>query len=125
LCTDRRSLRSFRTRRSSDLVELMLEYSDNVIAEVLAREVALARGLPGSFTGAATALEQALVELGLPMGDPATGEVTLADGSGLSRKNLLTADLLTALLRRAATATPDDPLAGVVAGLPVAGWSGT
>ena len=44
--------------------------------------------------------------------------------SGLSRKNLLTADLLTAL-RRAATATPDDPLAGVVAGLPVAGWSGT
>lgn len=107
------------------LVELMLEYSDNVIAEVLAREVALARGLPGSFTGAATALEQALVELGLPMGDPATGEVTLADGSGLSRKNLLTADLLTALLRRAATATPDDPLAGVVAGLPVAGWSGT
>ncbi|MFS8499776.1 MAG: D-alanyl-D-alanine carboxypeptidase, partial [Micromonosporaceae bacterium] len=46
----------------------------------------------------------------------------LADGSGLSRRNRLSAALLTDLLT---TALERPELAGVVSGLPVAGWSGT
>lgn len=102
------------------LVELMLEASDNVIAEVLARQVALARNQPASFDGASAAMREVLAELGLTVEGS-----QLADGSGLSRANQLTADLLTGLLQRAAVADPSDPLAGISTGLPVAGWSGT
>jgi D-alanyl-D-alanine carboxypeptidase/D-alanyl-D-alanine-endopeptidase (penicillin-binding protein 4) len=100
------------------LVEIMLADSDNVIAEVLARQVAVARGEPASFEGASVAMAETLEEeLGL-----AGAEFT--DGSGLSRGNQLTATLLTDLL--AAAVGPDHPdLAGVVTGLAVAGWSGT
>ncbi|MGH3646406.1 MAG: D-alanyl-D-alanine carboxypeptidase, partial [Micromonosporaceae bacterium] len=53
-----------------------------------------------------------------------TEPITLADGSGLSRRNQLTAGLLTSLLVLAADdAHPE--LAGVFTGLAVAGYSGT
>lgn len=101
------------------LVEFMLTTSDNTVAEALARQVALARGEPASFAGAAAAMAGVLAELDLPPGDS-----TLADGSGLSRANRLTATLLTELLASAGTG-PERPHAGVFAALPVAGWSGT
>lgn len=102
------------------LVELMLTGSDNTIAEVLARHVALAEGEPASFTGAAAAMTTVLRrDLGLELG----GGVVIADGSGLSRDNQLTAGLLTGLL--AVVAAPESDLSGVFAGLPVAGWTGT
>jgi D-alanyl-D-alanine carboxypeptidase/D-alanyl-D-alanine-endopeptidase (penicillin-binding protein 4) len=110
------------------LVEIMLASSDNVVAEALARQVALARGEPASFEGAAVAMAETLEkELGL-------GEAELADGSGLSRDNLVTATLLTDLLAMAvgsgsaqarAAGSAETQLAGVVTGLAVAGWSGT
>lgn len=101
------------------LVEIMLLDSDNMIAEALARQVALARGEPGSFEGGADAMRKVLAELGLPV----TG-VELADGSGLSRRNKIPASLLTALLGLAAS--PEHPeLSGIFPGLPVAAWSGT
>ena len=57
--------------------------------------------------------------LGLP-----ADEITLSDGSGLSRRNRISPSLLTDLIRLAAS--PDHPeLAGVFGGLPVGGWSGT
>jgi serine-type D-Ala-D-Ala carboxypeptidase/endopeptidase (penicillin-binding protein 4) len=100
------------------LVELMLDASDNVIAEALARQVAVARGEPASFEGAATAMAETLRdELGLETAE-------LADGSGLSRENLLTPTLLTDLLAAAAGAEASR-LGGVITGLAVAGWSGT
>ena len=100
------------------LVEIMLVHSDNVVAEVLARQVALARGEPASYQGGSAAMAEALAtELGL------TG-VTFTDGSGLSRGNRVTAGLLTQLLAKAVD--PAHPeLAGLVTGLAVAGWSGT
>ncbi|MPZ26827.1 MAG: D-alanyl-D-alanine carboxypeptidase/D-alanyl-D-alanine-endopeptidase [Micromonosporaceae bacterium] len=101
------------------LIEIMLASSDNVVAEGLARQVAHARGEPASFEGAARAMATVLDELGLARGDS-----VLADGSGLSRDNRLTATLLTDLLASAA-AGPERPHAGVFAALPVAGWSGT
>jgi D-alanyl-D-alanine carboxypeptidase/D-alanyl-D-alanine-endopeptidase (penicillin-binding protein 4) len=97
----------------------MLIESDNVIAEALARQVALAKDQPASYAGAATAVEAVLGELGLPVAESA-----LVDGSGLSRQNRLSPSFLTALLAQAATGKRPE-LYGVVSGLPVAGWSGT
>ncbi|HEX6970457.1 MAG TPA: D-alanyl-D-alanine carboxypeptidase/D-alanyl-D-alanine-endopeptidase [Micromonosporaceae bacterium] len=101
------------------LVEFMLEHSDNLVAEALARQVALARGQPASFAGAAAAMDAVLAELGL---DAAQSD--LSDGSGLSRRNRLSPALLTGLLARAADGARPE-LTAMFAGLPVAGWSGT
>jgi D-alanyl-D-alanine carboxypeptidase/D-alanyl-D-alanine-endopeptidase (penicillin-binding protein 4) len=101
------------------LVEIMLSESDNVIAECLARQVALARGQPATFAGAASAIRAVLRELGLP-----AGEADLVDGSGLSRTDRLAPSLLTDVL--ALAARPEWPqLRGVFTGLPVAAYSGT
>jgi D-alanyl-D-alanine carboxypeptidase/D-alanyl-D-alanine-endopeptidase (penicillin-binding protein 4) len=97
----------------------MLADSDNVVAEALARQVAIARDLPGSFQGAAKASVQAVEDLGLP-----TQGLVLADGSGLSRTNRIPPALLTALLAKAADGSRPE-LGGIFAGLPVAAWSGT
>lgn len=101
------------------LVEFMLSESDNMIAESLARQVALARGQPASFAAAAAVMDAVLMELGLDADQSA-----LADGSGLSRTNRVTPSLLTDLLALAANGSRPE-LTGLFAGLPVAGWSGT
>ncbi|MBN1171386.1 MAG: D-alanyl-D-alanine carboxypeptidase/D-alanyl-D-alanine-endopeptidase [Micromonosporaceae bacterium] len=101
------------------LVEVMLSESDNVLAEVLARHVAIARGQPATFDGAATAMKAALGELGIP-----TEGYGLVDGSGLSRNDRLTATLLTLVLAAAARADQAQ-LHAVFSGLPTAGYSGT
>lgn len=101
------------------LVELMLAESDNLLAEGLARQVAVARGEPASFEGAANATRAELADLGLPMGG-----YTVVDGSGLSHFNRVTADLLAGVL--ALAASPEHPdLRPIVSGLPVAAYSGT
>ncbi|HEX6498820.1 MAG TPA: D-alanyl-D-alanine carboxypeptidase/D-alanyl-D-alanine-endopeptidase [Micromonosporaceae bacterium] len=101
------------------LIDEMLSASDNVIAEMLARQVALARNQPASFAGATSAIMQVLGDLRLP-----TSNVTLVDGSGLSTRNRLTPALLTSLLTLAAS--PDQTnLRGIFTALPVAAWSGT
>ena len=101
------------------VVDWMLEQSDNVIAEALAREVALAAGKPASFTGAAEAMKAELAELGLP-----ADEADLSDASGLSRNNAISPKLLTDLLALAARGE-QPALSAMFGGLPVAGWSGT
>ena len=42
------------------LVELMLEQSDNFLAEALARQVALVQGKPASFAGSGEAMKEVL-----------------------------------------------------------------
>ncbi|MFI6823623.1 D-alanyl-D-alanine carboxypeptidase/D-alanyl-D-alanine-endopeptidase [Micromonospora sp. NPDC050187] len=101
------------------LVDIMITNSDNVVAEALARQVALARDQPASFVGAATAMDQVATELGLP-----ADELALADGSGLSRTNRISPSLLTDLIALAGNGTRPE-LAGIFGGLPVGGWSGT
>jgi len=98
------------------LVEQMLQSSDNVIAECLARQVAIARRAPASFAGAAAAVRAVLRELGV---DPGAG---LVDGSGLSAHDRLSVRVLARVLRLDAQ-TPR--LRGVLASLPVSAWSGT
>ncbi|MEU4214459.1 D-alanyl-D-alanine carboxypeptidase/D-alanyl-D-alanine-endopeptidase [Actinoplanes sp. NPDC026623] len=101
------------------VVDWMLEQSDNVIAETMARQVALAASEEPSFEGAAAAMIAKIGELGL-----STDEVQLSDGSGLSRKNRISPKLLTDVLTLAAGGT-NPQLSAMFGGLPVAGWSGT
>jgi D-alanyl-D-alanine carboxypeptidase/D-alanyl-D-alanine-endopeptidase (penicillin-binding protein 4) len=101
------------------LVEMMLSASDNTMADMLARQVALATGAQPSFAGAAEAVLKKLADLGVP-----TGGASLVDGSGLSNLDRLTAGLLTGLLV-VVSGTGHPELHGVLTGLPVAGYSGT
>ncbi|WP_425413533.1 D-alanyl-D-alanine carboxypeptidase/D-alanyl-D-alanine endopeptidase [Micromonospora rhizosphaerae] len=101
------------------LVDIMISDSDNVIAEALARQVALARDKPASFAGGAAATDAVIGELGLP-----ADEISLADGSGLSRTNRISPSLLTDLLTLAGNGNHPE-LAAIFGGLPVGGWSGT
>jgi D-alanyl-D-alanine carboxypeptidase/D-alanyl-D-alanine-endopeptidase (penicillin-binding protein 4) len=101
------------------LVDVMLGQSDNIVAESLARQVALARNRPASFEGAAGAMNSVVGELGLP-----AAESSLSDGSGLSRRNRVSPELLTDLFVLAGNGSRPE-LAGIFGGLPVAGWSGT
>ncbi|MFG3152173.1 D-alanyl-D-alanine carboxypeptidase/D-alanyl-D-alanine-endopeptidase [Streptomyces sp. NPDC048219] len=103
----------------SALVERMLTNSDNDLAEALARHTALASGQRADFDGVSAALTARLKQLGLPV----QGAV-FHDGSGLDRTDRITADLLTALLAKAADpARPE--LRPVLTGLPIAGFTGT
>jgi D-alanyl-D-alanine carboxypeptidase/D-alanyl-D-alanine-endopeptidase (penicillin-binding protein 4) len=108
----------------SELAEHALRASDNVLAEVLAREVAIAREAEPSFAGAAEATLAALRQAGL---DPSGAE--LADGSGLSTRNQVPARLLGEVLAAAAAPAlgPQETqfLRPILSGLPVAGGEGT
>jgi serine-type D-Ala-D-Ala carboxypeptidase/endopeptidase (penicillin-binding protein 4) len=112
-------LGSIQSPRIENLVEIMLGESDNVVAEALARQVALAKGQPGSFDGAGTAIKQVLDELSVP-----TAGVVIKDGSGLSRLDRQPPAMQTALLALAA-GDSHPQLRSFFAGLPVGGWSGT
>jgi len=101
------------------LVEQALSMSDNMLAEALARQVALAKDLPATFDGAAQAVTEALADAGIDV----TG-VALADGSGLSRENAVPAGVLTAVVAGAADGSLDGASA-LLSGLPVAGYDGT
>ncbi|WP_217140761.1 D-alanyl-D-alanine carboxypeptidase/D-alanyl-D-alanine-endopeptidase [Streptomyces sp. AC627_RSS907] len=101
------------------LVERMLTNSDNDLAEALARHTAVATGEPADFDGVSAAVTARLKQLGLPVRG-----ARFHDGSGLDRTDRITADLLTALLAKAADpARPE--LRPVLTGLPVAGFTGT
>lgn len=110
-----------------DLVATALTESDNVLAEVLAREVARATGAQPSFSGASQAVLTVLRGHGFDVSG-----ATMVDGSGLSVDDAVPATLLTEVL--GAAAAPDrsnvDPqrtiaLRPLLVGLPVAGASGT
>lgn len=99
------------------IVERVLDVSDNEGAEVLAHHVALARDLPATFEDAATAVADELAALDVPLDG-----VVLTDGSGLSRRNRLTP---ASLLGTLAAAVERPELRAVLTGLPVAGATGS
>ena len=100
----------------SAIVDQMLEESNNVIAENLARQVALATGQPASFSGAAAAVIAELRRLGV------SGGLRLVDGSGLSPQDAIAPATLAQVVE---LATAEAGLRPLLAGLPVAGFSGT
>ncbi|HEY3879643.1 MAG TPA: D-alanyl-D-alanine carboxypeptidase/D-alanyl-D-alanine-endopeptidase [Trebonia sp.] len=98
------------------IAEQMLLESNNVIAENLARQVAIKLGMPATFSGAAKALETELRKLGI------STPASLVDGSGLSPQDAIAPETLVRVLKLA----QDTPrLRGVITGLPVAGFAGT
>ena len=100
------------------IVGWMLRESNNVIAENLARHVALHTGRPASFSGGAAAVTAVLARLGVRHG------VHLVDGSGLSPLDRVTPAVLAAVVRLAAVGR-QDALRAAITGMPVAGFSGT
>ena len=100
----------------SAIAEQMLAESNNVIAENLARHVAIATGRPATFSGAAAAETAEIRRLGVTTG------IHLVDGSGLSPQDGIAPATLVKVLQTA-VATPR--LRSMLASLPVAGFSGT
>lgn len=107
----------------SDLVETALRISDNVLAESLARQVALAKGADPSFAGATGAIKDTLAAAGFNVSGMST-----VDGSGLSTQDQVPARLLGQILA-VASGPASDPRAArlrpLLSGLPVAGGDGT
>lgn len=107
-----------------ELVRVSLVESDNLLSEVLARQVAIAEGKQPSFEGGVEAMLEVLSRHGIDVGG-----VRLNDGSGLSPLNEISPTTLTQLLVLAAS--PDNgnevtvKLRPMLVGLPVAGGSGT
>mgnify|MGYP000553527114 FL=1 len=97
----------------TELLRIMLVDSDNSLAEVIAREVALAQGM--SDPGAAV-----LDAAGLP--DRLLEDVVLVDGSGLSDDTQISQDAVTWLL---ADIAASDALDAVRDGLAIAGETGS
>jgi D-alanyl-D-alanine carboxypeptidase/D-alanyl-D-alanine-endopeptidase (penicillin-binding protein 4) len=100
----------------SEMAEQMLRESNNVIAENLARHLAIAMGLPATFAGAAEAVMTELRRLGV------TTPISLVDGSGLSPQDGIAPETLVRVLEVAASSPR---VRAAVTGLPVAGFTGT
>jgi D-alanyl-D-alanine carboxypeptidase/D-alanyl-D-alanine-endopeptidase (penicillin-binding protein 4) len=97
-----------------DVVAEMLRESDNQTAELLLKELAVARGQPGTTEAGAAVAAEVVADLGLAATAP-----VVADGSGLAAENRVTCELVQAILEGAGT---ESDLAD---GLPVAGQTGT
>ncbi len=107
------------SRPVSDIVERVLQVSDNEGAEVLAHQVGLAVEGDGSFDGGVRGVTKVLSGLGIDLRD-----ARIQDGSGLSRHDRLDADTLVQVLQLASS--PDHPeLRSVITGLPVAAYDGS
>jgi D-alanyl-D-alanine carboxypeptidase/D-alanyl-D-alanine-endopeptidase (penicillin-binding protein 4) len=102
----------------AEIVEHVLEVSDNEAAEVLAHHVGLAVTGTGSFSGGRAGVAATLAELGIDVGE------RLYDGSGLSRRSRVDLGTLLEVLRLAAAAEHPE-LRPVLTGLPVAGFTGS
>jgi serine-type D-Ala-D-Ala carboxypeptidase/endopeptidase (penicillin-binding protein 4) len=111
-----RPLASVQSPPLTEIVQQMLQESNNVIAENLARQLAIALGLPATFAGAARAVQTELRRLGI------TTPISLVDGSGLSPADKIAPETLVRVL---AAAAGRPQLRGALTGLPVAGFSGT
>jgi D-alanyl-D-alanine carboxypeptidase/D-alanyl-D-alanine-endopeptidase (penicillin-binding protein 4) len=114
---DARTLASTNSPPLSAIVQQMLEESNNVIAENLARQVALKNHRPATYSGAAAAVTGELKHLGI-----STRGLHLVDGSGLSPQDAIAPATLVKTLR---LATTNPRIRALLAGLPVAGFSGT
>ncbi|WP_170110974.1 D-alanyl-D-alanine carboxypeptidase/D-alanyl-D-alanine-endopeptidase [Antricoccus suffuscus] len=102
-----------------DLIEQALVNSDNVLAEILGRQVAIAEGAQPSFTGAVSAVTKVVQGMGVDL----TG-FEAHDSSGLSMNDRASAGSIASAL--AVMAKGDQPLTDVVgSALAVAGYNGT
>ncbi len=103
----------------ADQVDLLLQESDNYLAEVMGRMASLADGGPGSNDGATAAVSSQLAQAGI-----AGGPLTLVDVCGLAMGNQVSAGQFAEVVRAMTTGT-DARLRTALDGFPVAGLTGT
>ncbi|MBD1542866.1 D-alanyl-D-alanine carboxypeptidase/D-alanyl-D-alanine-endopeptidase [Arthrobacter sp. IA7] len=103
----------------SQQVDLMLQTSDNYLAETLGRMTAVADGQPATIESAKAAVLGQLSGLGIP-----TEGMVAADVSGLALANQVSARQFSEVVR-AITNGKDTRLRAALAGFPVAGLTGT
>lgn len=101
----------------SELVITMIRESDNLVAEVLTREIGLAANGEGTTAAGTVAIRDALGDLGIDV----TG-LSLTDGSGLDRNNRATCAVGIGVLDLMRS---DERFRALDVGLAVAGRSGT
>jgi D-alanyl-D-alanine carboxypeptidase len=99
------------------MVKWTLLWSDNVLAERLARLAAVTSGEKFSTQGVADTFHTVLTNFGI---DP--DKIEVADGSGLSKQNRVTAKAIADLLMKIRN---DPKYVSVYEGLPIGGVSGT
>ena len=102
-----------------ELVDYMLTESCNTTADILGHLVAVAKGEPGNFEGAARATQAALTDMGYTIAG-----VVVSDNSGLSILNRLTTTIQLEILDDVYTCE-ECPLEAIASGMPVAGLNGT
>ncbi|GGH95865.1 D-alanyl-D-alanine carboxypeptidase [Arthrobacter liuii] len=103
----------------AEQVDLMLQVSDNYLAETMGRMAAVATGRPGSNDGAAAVVAAEVRAAGVP-----TDTVKLVDVCGLAMGNQVSARQFTEVVR-AITTGADPRLRAALDGFPVGGLSGT
>jgi D-alanyl-D-alanine carboxypeptidase/D-alanyl-D-alanine-endopeptidase (penicillin-binding protein 4) len=101
----------------SEMVKFALTWSDNLLAERLARAASHAIGYPMNDAGVAQTIKKLLGDLGVDQ----TG-LYVHDGSGLSKQDRVTAKLVADFLLKI---RGNEKFAAVYAGLPISGISGT
>jgi serine-type D-Ala-D-Ala carboxypeptidase/endopeptidase (penicillin-binding protein 4) len=107
------------SRPLADIVERVLQVSDNEGAEVLAHHVGLEVEGEGSYAAGVRGVTRVLTDVGIDL-----RHATIQDGSGLSRHDRLDAETLVRVLQLASS--PDHPeLRSVITGLPVAAYDGS
>ncbi|GLZ32935.1 hypothetical protein Lesp02_51230 [Lentzea sp. NBRC 105346] len=106
------------------LVDNMMQISDNLLAEALSREVARVTGGEQSFAGGMKAVKDVLAKNGFDVSG-----ADVVDASGLSGRNKIPSKLLADILAVAGKPGLDDQktvkLRPLLTALPVAGGSGT
>ena len=99
------------------ILESLVQRSDNEAAEVMLRHVAVAKGKPGTFDDGTSEVRNLLSANGVDIDG-----LELYDGSGLSRDNLVS-PLTLAQTMRAAANSPR--AASLVSDLPIGGFNGS
>lgn len=101
----------------SDMVKFALTWSDNLLAERLARAASHAVGYPMNDAGVALTIKKLLTDLQVDQSG-----LYVHDGSGLSKQDRVTAKLIADLLLKI---RGDQKFAAIFDGLPISGISGT
>ena len=109
---------SVQSRPVSELIANMLRVSDNSLAEALGRVASIKYGLDGSMASLNTLYKKVLKARGLDV-----SQISIVDGSGLSKLNQVPAALINDLLVLVDQGVGD--YEALEAGLPVSGQSGS